>query len=515
LSTPALRLVKGGYTHIAFASGRELNVLARSADDSSSLYVMRFANPSPCEIPDVGRYVASRNPNRAEAGIAYFHDDAAQGTLHFADTSCKTFDFEIEDALLPVGETDHSVIVWAGGKLLEVEPQNGKRSTLASNVTNLVTRAFSGRTFVFTDEGLEVFGGDWKSQGTFGQSVTSVFKTSNGALYLDATGLRRLSAGDNNTTTKDELVQADVCDFGMRDDTWATFHSPCSGPRLRALHIPSGSVHELDFEADPLYLRLIPARGSPGANPNEDPFWFLFLRSVSSSLGTLVVRDPSRVEHVIGENATLARLDLIDSGTVPYGYALVNVTDHLGDYVFWNTEGRRHTLAHQVLDRGDGLLIDWDGNSGTLAATSGDRLVTLAKGIPERNFAFADGSREWTVLFHDWQGDSGRLSRFSGTLDALMGTPIDAPLEPPELVEIAPSVGISTTALLNPLIPGTIFLEDYDASTDTGRLTYENAELRFKANVDHGVSDYLVTSSNLLYTIPFGENQGIWLSTGK
>jgi hypothetical protein len=104
LSTPALRLVEGGYKSIAFAAGRELSVLARPADDSGSLFVMRFANPEPCEIRDVGRFVASRNPNRAEAGIAYFHEDATQGTLHFADTSCKTFDFAVDDARLPVGD---------------------------------------------------------------------------------------------------------------------------------------------------------------------------------------------------------------------------------------------------------------------------------------------------------------------------------------------------------------------------------------------------------------------------
>src|SRR5262249_29996844 len=148
LSSPALRLVSGGYRNINLASGRELSVLARDVDGGASLFVMRFANPQPCEIPDVGRYVASKNPNRAEAGIAYFHEDAAQGTLHFADTSCKVFDFEIENSTLPVGETERSVVVWAAGDLLEVDPENGTRTTLSSGVTNIIARAFSGRTLV-------------------------------------------------------------------------------------------------------------------------------------------------------------------------------------------------------------------------------------------------------------------------------------------------------------------------------------------------------------------------------
>ena len=78
-----------------------------------------------------------------------------------------------------------------------------------------------------------------------------------------------------------------------------------------------------------------------------------------------------------------------------------------------------------------------------------------------------------------------------------MSTPVDAPFTSPELSEVAPSVGISTTVSLGAMLPGTIFLARYDAATDTGRLSYENAELRFKATVDFGVSDYLVTSDYL------------------
>ncbi len=515
LSTPALRLVKGGYSRIDLAAGRELSVLARSVDHGASLFVMRFANPKPCEIPEVGRYVASRNPNRTEAGIAYFHEDAAQGTLHFADTSCKIFDLEIEGAALPVGETEQTVIVWAGGELLEVDPEKGKRTAISSAVTSLITRAFSGRTLVRTADRLEVFGSDWKSQGTFGRDVGTVLKTKNGVLYLDATGLRRLSGGANGTTTKDELIAADACALAMRDNTWATFHAPCEAGRLHALDEPSGKVYDLELDADPRFLRLLPARGSPGKNPTKDPFWFLFLRDVASNLGTFVVRDPDGVERVIGKNATLDQSDLLDSSTETHGYALVNIEGNLGDYVYFGGEGETHTLAQSVLSGASRLIVDWDGNFGNLAAVSGDRLVVVAERVPNRGFEFADLSKQWTVLLHDGEGSSGRLSRFAGTLDALQSTPVNAPFASPKLEPVAPSVGIFTTALLGMLIPGTIFLEDYDADTGTGRLTYENAELRFKATVDSGVSDYIVTSSNLLYSIPYGDDQGIWLASGK
>jgi hypothetical protein len=515
LSTPALRLVEGGYKSIALAAGRELSVLARPADDTGSLFVMRFANPEPCEIRDVGRFVASRNPNRAEAGIAYFHEDATQGTLHFADTSCKTFDFEVDDARLPVGETEHSVIVWAAGELLEVDPANNERTKLSPAVSNIITRAFSGRTLVRTEDHLEVFGSDWKSHGIFGEGVSTVIKTPGATLYLDVGGLHRLSSRADGQGTKDDLVVADACNLSMRDDTWATFYAPCSDARLRALHEPSGRLYDLGFDADPRYLKLVPSRAGPGKSPTDDPFWFLFLRNVSSSLGTFVVRNPDGVEREIGENATLDRLVLLESESESHGYALVNMTDGVGDYVYWNADGTTHTLAHDVYSRADRLLVDWNGATGSLAAVSGDRITIVAESVPGSSFEFTDSSREWTVLFHGWQGEHGRLSRFPGTLDGLTRTPVEAPFASPDLEEVAPNVAFATTASLGALLPGTMFLADYDAATGTGRLSYENAELRFKANVDLGVSSYLVTADYLLYTVPYGRDRGIWLTTGK
>ncbi|RYZ05653.1 MAG: hypothetical protein EOO73_19375 [Myxococcales bacterium] len=514
LSTPALRLVSGGYRSLALAAGRELSVLARSTESDTSLFVMRFANPRPCEIPEVGRYVASRNPNRAEAGIAYFRDDAAQGTLHFADTSCRTFDLELEDARLPVGETDTTIIVWAAGDLLEVAPEKGERTKLATGVTNVVTRAFSGRTLVLTEGRLEVFDGDWKSQGRFGENVSGLLKTTSGALYLDSTGVRRLSAGADNRTTLDELIEPDACNLALRGD-WATFHAPCAEQRLVALHEPTGNLYPLPFQADPYNIRIVPARGSVGTDLTQEPYWFLFLRNTTDSGGTLVLRDPKGEERILGESAVLTYSDFDASASPAFGHALVNVVDRAGDYVYFDAEGQQRTLAHGVFTRGDRLLADWNGATGSLVVVSGDRLEVVAQGVPSSGFEFKDSSNAWTVLFHDWEGDRGRLSRFSGSLDALYGTPPDAPFAAPVLQEVAPSVGPFTTVALGALLPGTSFLADYDPETATGRLTYENVELRFQAVVDSGVSDYLVTADYLMYTIPYGRDRGIWLATGK
>ena len=347
LATPALRLVEGGYSSVSLAAGKELSVLARPTE-GSSLVVMRFANPKPCEIPDVGRYVASRNPNRAEAGIAYFHDDATISTLHFADTSCRVFDFEIENAHLPVGETERSIIVWAAGDLLEVDPAEGKRTTLAKAVDRVITRAFSGRTLVRSAGQLEVFGNDWKSHGRFGKDVASVVRTNAGVLYVDATGLHRLSASADGKTQSKPIAE-DACGLGMREENWATFYSPCAEGKQRALHAlhePSGKLFQLDLDANPQALRLVPEPGSQ--DPTTDPFWFVFLRDVESGLGTFVVKSPDGAEHEIGKSATLDHWGMLGSGAKAYGYALVNVENGLGEYLHWNAQGETRSLAHGV-----------------------------------------------------------------------------------------------------------------------------------------------------------------------
>jgi hypothetical protein len=40
-------------------------------------------------------------------------------------------------------------------------------------------------------------------------------------------------------------------------------------------------------------------------------------------------------------------------------------------------------------------------------------------------------------------------------------------------------------------------------------------ELRFTARVNEGVSDYIVSDDEVLYSIPYGDDAGIWLAPGK
>jgi hypothetical protein len=284
-----------------------------------------------------------------------------------------------------------------------------------------------------------------------------------------------------------------------------------------AIHETRGSIFTLPFDANPGALKLVPARNSRGLDPLRDPFWFFYLRSGDSeeSRDTLFVRTPAGDEHALGAHSTLRHLRLLESASETHGYALVDVAGETGRYVWWNAAGETHVLAENAMWRPDRLIVDSDGSFGSVAVASGERLLVLAEGVPWQAFEYQDPTQAWTVLFHDLEGFSGQLSVFYGGLDGLQATPLNEPLVAPELLDVASNVTVLSTASLNEVLSGVSYLTHYDLTTRTGRLKYRNLELRFTADVNEGVSDYLVANDEVLYTVPYGEDAGIWLVPGK
>lgn len=518
LGSPGLHLVSGNFRNVSVVTSRELHLLARPADGSDSLFAMRYVNPEPCEIPHVGRFATSHDLNRPRALLSYFHEDAQWGTLHFADTSCKQFDFTLDNATFPVGETEQNLIILSNNALWAVDPEAGSQESLVPAVNEVLGNMLGGKILVRGGGHLYAFGKDWKPQGVFGDGVASLERAANDVLYLDANGLHKLTSPSSASVTEND-VASDVCSFAMQDGVWATYYSPCADRKLKAYHSPTGRTFTLDSSADPRFLRLLPARGSAGVDPSKDPFWYLFLRDwdANTSRGTFVVRNPKGEEHVIGAEGkgTLVRSELVQSEGEAHGYALVNMDGETGDYVWWNGDGETKVLASKVYWRPYRLIKDFDGQYGNAAVVSGDRIVTVAERVPWQSFEFVDANRQWTVVFHDWQGYSGQLSAFPSTFDALAKTPLNDPFSMPPLETIAKDVAVFSTSPLGAVLPGAIYLTDYDLATQTGRLVYRNTELRFSATIDSGVSDYIVSTDEVLYSVPFGPNAGIWLVPGK
>jgi hypothetical protein len=520
LVSPGLRLARGSFTELDAAAGSEVYLLAREADDASGkLISMRYADPRPCEIRGVGRYESTREPSRSAPLISYFEDGARRGKLHFADTRCRTFELSFDDAQLPVAETEHEVVVWAGSDLWLAAPEKGSKRLLASDVTDVVRSVFGGRSAAVAGGRLVVFDDRWREQGVFGSEVVSLLRAGDSLFYLDSAGAHRVVGSAGGTSAiESELLFEDACSLGRQDDPWVTLRSPCSGGKVLAIHEPTGSVFTLPFEADTTRLKLVPAAGSPGRDPLVDPFWFVYLRSEEreGSEDSLFVRTPAGKELALGARSTLRQLRLFDSEQEPYGYALIDVEGDTGRYIWWNAAGETRVLADHVMWRPDRLIVDYDGTLGNVAVASGDRLAVLAERVPWNAFEFQDSTERWSVFFHDVQAQgAGRLSVFEGGLDALEALPPDAPLQAPELAPVASNVIAYGTSSLDHVLSGVTYLTDFDVSTLTGRLEYRNVELRFTARVNDGVSSYLVASDEILYAIPYGEDAGIWLASAK
>lgn len=519
LNAPGLRLVRGGYRELRFASGSELYLLARSPEDEqSSLFAMRYSNPRPCTIPGVGRYTASFEPTRSAALIAHFADFGRQGVLRFADTTCKSYDFQVEDANLPLVEIPKGFVVRAGSELLLVDPGVPRRDVLAQAVEQVIRDAFAGRHVVRSAGRLHVLARDWTSVGMFGEQVRGFGRIRQSLVFEDQDGIHRLdpSSADPNGVERTSVAES-ACDLGIRSDGWLTYKAPCDDPKLYAYHERLRKSFLLDLEADSRYLLLQAPKGSLGEDPNRDPFWFFYLRDVDSATGygTLVFRTPDGVEHEIGGGATLSNLELVESGEVVFGYALVNIVGDIGTLVWWRPDGTVRELARNVLRDGRRLIIDFDGTSGNLAIVSGERLEVIAERVPREGFEYPDEQGRWTALFHEFDGSRGQLSWMGGSLSSLTSIPETRPLPKVELERIAGGVPYFGAAWMNRVLPGILYFSEYDPERGVGTLEYRNLELRFTALLNYGISDFVVAQDEIIYSIPFGEAAGVWLVQGK
>lgn len=517
LDSPGLQLVSGGYRGLDIAAAIDLYLLARSSDpEDTSLYAMQFADPKPCSIPNVARYVDGRGAFRSRILIAFFEEAVQQGTLHFADSSCKISDFSLENAFLPVDEIDRGLVIRVGEALELVDPVKRTREVLALSVDNINLYSTTEGHLVWGGGRIGIFRTDWTELGWFGEGVLGVGALGRSLFFEDAGGIHRLTAAPSGRIDE-EVIAPDGCALGSAGPSWASYASPCGEARPVVYDERTGKSTALDVDADPRLLRIYRARDAVGNDPAVDPYWFAWLRAIdyATITGTLVVRTPSGTELEIGEHAALDRFDLDDTDpTQVHGHALVDLEADLGRYLFFTPDGSVRELATGVLRRSEGLVIDYDGVAGNLALARRDQLLVVAEGVPWRGYQNADPQGRWTAIFHDFDGVHGNLSVMDGRLDpARVGSksnPVKLPLRP-----IASQVRYFGSTFLYDVLPGVGYLADHDTETDTGRLEYNNFELDFRALVSEGVSDFIVTSDGVLYAVPFGDNRGIWLVRSK
>ena len=439
LSTPGIRIVSGGYRDMRFATGGELFLLARSPeDDFAHLHAMRYSHPKPCTIPNVGRFSTTQEPSRRAALIAYLEGDARVGTLRFADTTCNSYDMQLEDASLPLlGDPAR-----LRGPKRPGAPHRGSADG-AQRAHHRRGRRVHPRRLREPAPGadtgkLKVFDHDWALQGIFGENVggfgrlrqTLIFENTltergSGAMV---TNLARLSVSTSDATRVEEsTIAEDACIPAFPNDTWAIYRSPCQSTKLHAYNERTRKTFALPFEADPYYVIIQPAKDGAGDDPNKDPFWFFFLRDVDAAgFGTLFVRTPDRRELELGKRPHSRRSPSSSTRRDVW----LRAGRHRPHHAYGDThlvEPRRHDArarSRRAQGRKTHWVIDYDGVVGKLAVVSGDH-VCRGRSRTRRSLRVHGRRRPIDALFNDYDGTSAKLSVFNGSLDALEDTPLD------------------------------------------------------------------------------------------
>ncbi len=536
LDAPGYRLVSGGYRYMTLIASDELFLIARSSKDGDTgLYSMRYADPRPCAIPDVGRYWAGGNAALERAYIAHFPAGKSQGTLSFSDEACHVSAFTLPEAELPpVAMIDppqpvskdnpptRSLVLRSQGNLVALSADAESAELLLENAGPTLTGVGS-LTFVYSGGTIVAFDDQWHEVQRFGDGVVAWGITGGKLFYEETPGISRatLKSVNGRPALDLELVAEQGCELGFPSSSqhWVSMLVPCEAGPIRIWDDRDDTLVDYGIQADPRALRIVLPSGVSRPDLERDALWSFFLRDIDYSvgLGTLFVRNLEREEIELGERAALERAAV--SSKDDYGYALVELDGERGRYLRWKPDGTIDTLADDVLRDGTGLdwaplLVDWNGTTGALARIVDDHVEHVMEGVPRRHYAYKDLHGR-VAMFNDFDGTSGTLSIGVPTCDG-GGTGCAHPYFTPS--PIAHHVFHPRHDFLDSredFLPGIAWLADYDSKRDTGRFEYRNLELGFTSIVNDGVSDFLYAGNGLLYSVPFGDRAGLWLARAK
>lgn len=541
LDVPGYKIVTGGYRDLNFVAGDELFLLARSSKEGdTSLYSMRYADPNPCSIPEVGRYYAAEN-TEGTTWIAYFHDGSSHGDLSFVDPRCVRSSLVLPDAELPIAvrswtlpsgelapESGRTLILRQAGNLIAVDPADGSSETLVESAGGVLQSIGGARVnYVYSNGQIVALDVNWHEFARFGSEVVSMPSLSGRLYYEDSTGIHRVTSSfhDNRSVLNDTLIAADACAlaFPAPSQRWIAFYSPCSENQVVVWPEDNGPAEPLDLPTDPRLMMLIPdpKPETPGpATPELDRLFAYYLRDIDwdAGVGTIVMRARGAEEVVIGTRAALERTTIANDGD--YGYTLVDGDENgsTGRYVRYFLDGSNEELSTRTLREAAQtdwakLIIDWDGTSGTLAKVVEGQVINVLERVPRRRYAYSDG--QYTALYGDYDGSVGTLS---------IGRQVCVPDVPNcgstyyTPVPVATGVRQGRHRLFNEVgewLPAIGYLTAYDPVHDTGRFEYRNLELGFTSVVGEGVSDFLMAGNGVLYAVPYGDDAGIWLARAK
>jgi hypothetical protein len=514
---PGFRLVAGGYRDLEFASGKSLHLLARPVEaDDFSLYMMEYADPRPCVLPNIKSHRVGIGVFLDATTISYTEEGTDHGTLRFADGNCHTYDVRIEQSALPLVETPEGFVVSKAGDIVMVNPVSGVQREIASDAS--YAGYFSG-FYVLYSKGrgqIAAFKTDWQLVRWVGNGVVKIGGAGSSFFYEDSGGIHRLTAAGADSIT-DTVIASTGCKLGFArnigsSENWVHYHSPCDTKKFIVYSESASKASELDLEANPDFIAYLPAHPHQSGDPAVDPFFIFYLTEVNANawMGQLMMRTPTRQTKVLGQRAAWERLSAFAGPTETHGFALVDVEGDIGSFVRWDNSDRPpDVLATGVVRSNGDLVTNFDGETGQFELLSESGLSVVSRRVPSHGFKSRDAKGRWTAFIDDYYDKIGTLRISKSSLDFTEAARTPAP--PPASDPIAWNVLWDSRARFVPAVPGIAYLTNYDRVNDVGRLDYRNLELQFTATISDGVAAYLETPGGLIYSVPFGDGAGIWV----
>jgi hypothetical protein len=545
LDAPGYRIVAGSYTEAHFLSGEEVYVAARATDDPAALVLMHYASPVPCSVPNAARYEAFGPPGFEGLVLAYLEENVDRGRLHFVDGACRPLAAVVEDARLPVASgRDGRLVIESGNTLVSVDPFRNESLTLAEDVTQVFGLTSYGNAAVVAGGRLGIlYYGDSTFVQWFGRRVSTAVNTLDGVFFEDYDGIHQITAIEIEDVTgiTDRYLERGGCRLTLlpapeppgdhAPAEWLAYNSPCHtrglvvfDPRTERSVIPT------DHPLDSRFVKVVPA-GDPtlsAAEPDvQDPLFVFYLAHPGEGgTGELHVLAPTGEDVVIGETsalsrALLARRTLGGEPGYDHGFALVDLENGVGRFVRWELDGSVLAVAEGVVDVDvlapwPAILSDFDGTTGSLSQLAGGELRRLTSGVPLYGGAwpnFSEYTSKDALLYSDFDGTTGTLSLATAATGSDGGR--DDFGEP---LRVATPAATEVPAFRRSFLgnfPGYVYITAYDAATRTGRLEYQNTELLFTGTISEGASSLLDTGSSVLYTVPYGESAGVWITRKK
>lgn len=509
---------------------------ARRLDDEEPTFHL-FGNDQRegCSVsPNAGTWLMGK-PEAAPFRLLPFLEnmDGGRGRLRFTTMDCDVQEIAIEDAGRPYPRLyDNGYLVPTKRGYTFVDPWAGESREITPRLQAALV--WNNQSVLFwADEKLKSFTDQFEARYEVGESVVNVLTIRQPNPKADATvsylmeeagaGLSRVDYDPETQELSKTPVLEGACNLQVSDvaedaegGVWLSLQMPCDSAMPTLLRLDEQTFEVLDqvevpLELDASLTRVLVGTPTPDGEPS---LTVVYLTDYVDGLGSLWAYPIGAEEPIfLGEHGKIATVTLDPSDSDWDGSAQVNYQKVGGFWTYdwlrfrWNGESEVRA-EHVMHNRSDGeLLVNFDGVSADVPAFDDDGVVIQAEKVPPstgRATSFTKPERHARI--DQFDGATGRVRLSRGPEDELsLWDPVADGVTPESLRFVW-------------FMPAVMFLENWDAETETGDLVAYNYELDARATISEGVSSFDLTSypwDGVVYAVPYGKRQGVWFSKAK